>query len=96
MNKPSIMIRRISGSIPALWSDEGDLIGVLNMKADNDERNAAFQIQQLLCDHYGTEFLHIKPETDIRFEPLTETLYFSWKTDEDDAWRDAQLTWTRI
>jgi hypothetical protein len=96
MSQASIMIKRISGSIPALWSDEGELIGVLNMQPDNQERNAAFQILQLLCDHYGTEFLHIKPETDILFEPFTETLYICYKTDEDNEWRVAQLTWTRI
>lgn len=83
------------GSVPALWSDEGELIGVLYTK-DYEEKDATFRIHQLLCDHYGTEFLSIKPGTEIYFEPRMETLYIKWMTDEDEAWREAQLTWTRI
>ena len=89
-----VLIKRSYGMIPALWDDEGELVGVLITLTPQQTSNAAVYIESLLQVHHGTS---------VKLDESINTA-FSWANDTteyltywigDEIARTVQLTWTR-
>jgi len=93
--KAIILINRGVGRIPALWDDEGELVGVLTALVPQQTSNAAEDIESLLQVHHGTSDIKLDESINTVFSWVNDTTEYLTYWIGDEIAREVQLTWTR-
>jgi hypothetical protein len=93
MKEAIVYVQRGSGKVPALWNDEGELVGVLMNCKPMDLFNAVHYIESLLSKHHGAP-VNVDASINTHFiYGEDETIFLTYA--EGEITREAQLTWTR-
>jgi hypothetical protein len=92
MKEAIIYVQRGFGKIPALWNDEGELVGVLMNKKPMELFNAVYYIESLLSKHHGEPVIMDANINTHFIYGEDETIFLTYS--EGEITREAQLTWT--
>jgi len=94
LNTPIILSQTMYGHAPALWSADGELIGVI-CPTQEGVVNIANQVNSLLIDHYPDGAL-LPDETNISFGWADSFVDLYVNYTEDLQSEIVRLTWVRV